>query len=249
MTLPIIMKKRQLSNEQDCEPKNESGNIVIYILGAIALVGLLIVMVRGSVTPGSAIDAETVMLRASQIQQYGTELERAVTFILRNGHSETDIRFAHPNTSSAYGVITDTPSRQIFDRQGGGAEYRAAPDGVNDGTAWQFYARTHIKDMGTDTAASMRSELVAVLPNVTEAFCNKINDLKGQDLTLTDNHDPTANGCIHAGTGNEFAGTFLDGATANTLDDTFFTHLPPTQACILCQSDGALHFYHVLLAR
>ena len=227
----------------------EAGNIVIYILGAIALVGLLIVMVRGSVSPGSAIDAETIMLRASQIQQYGTELERAVTFILRNGHSETDIRFAHPNTSSAYGVITDTPSRQIFDREGGGAEFRTPPNGINDGTGWQFYAHTHIKDMGTDTAASMRSELVAVLPNVTEAFCNRINDIKGQDLTLTDGHDPSANGCIYAGAGNEFSGVFLDGAGANTLNDGFFTHLPPTQACIRCESDGALHFYQVLLSR
>lgn len=227
----------------------ESGNILIYILGAIFLMGLLFVMIRGSQTPGGGIDAETLILRASQVQQYAGELERGVGYVLKNGHSESDIRFANPSSVGAYGDIGDTPSRQVFDRRGGGATWRNPPDGVNDGTEWQFYATTHIKDMGTDTAASMKAELIAVLPNVTEDFCAKINAINEQDLTLTDNHDPSANGCVYAGSGNEFTGTYSSGATTNTIDDSFFTHLPPKQACVLCESDGNLHFYHVLLAR
>ena len=92
------------SFEKSCP---QSGNILIYIIGAIALIGLLTVMVKGSTLPGAGIDREELELRASDIQQYAMELERAVAYILQSGYSESDIRFAHPNHSSAYGDITD----------------------------------------------------------------------------------------------------------------------------------------------
>jgi len=226
--------------------------MLVYILGAIFLMGLLVVLVRGSSTPGSGIDAEQLTLRASQVQRYTNELERAVAYILRNGASESDIRFANPSSSGGpYGDISVNPSAQVFDVSGGGATYREPPEGINDGTAWQFYATTHIKDLGTDTAASMRAELIAVLPNVTENFCDKMNDLNDQDLDLSAGvfHDPNANGCIHAGSGSEFTGTYSSGATTNTIDDTLFTFVPAKQACVRCESDDALHFYHVLMSR
>jgi hypothetical protein len=237
------------STKYDSHSCSESGNILIYILGAIFIMGLLIMAVRGSGGSGANIDEEKVMIKASQVQQYAAELERAVKYIMRNGYSESDIRFAHPDAAVAYGTISSTPGRQVFDKEGGGAEYRLPPSGINDGTYWQFYATTHIKDIGDDDSADMKAELIAVLPNVTSDFCDRINDLNEQDLTLTDNHDPTANGCIHTGTGNEFAGTFTSGASTNYLDDSFFSHLPPRQACVLCESDGELHFYHVLMGR
>jgi len=228
----------------------QSGNVLIYILGAVFLIGILTVVVRGTSAPGAALGPEEMAIKASQVQQYAGELERAVGYILKNGQSETDIRFAATNAASVYGsIVTDTPmSRQVFHRDGGGAGYRLPPERINDGTKWQFYARTHIPDMGTDTASTKKSEIIAVLPNVTDAFCARINELNDQTLTLTDPHDPSATGCIHAGEASGFAGTFVDGAGSNTLTGTFFTHLPAKQACVRCQG-GNLHFYHVLMTR
>lgn len=212
--------------------------------------GLLVVLVRGSSTPGAGIGPEEVAIKASQVQQYAAEIERGVGFILRNGHSESDVRFAHPNAAAAYGTITTNPEHQVFDRTGGGAEYKDPPSNIQTTqTPWQFYATTHMPDVGTDTPASMRAELIAVLPNVTEDFCERINDINDQDIDLSNNHDLSANGCIHAGAGNEFTGTYLSGASTNTPTAGAFTNLPATQACIQCESDSAFHFYHVLLAR
>jgi hypothetical protein len=225
----------------------QSGNMLVYILGAIFLMGLLMVLVKGSTNPGGGIDAENVIIRASDAQRYTGEIERAILNIMHNGESESDIRFAHPNAPSVYGVIGAPLTAQVFDPAGGAAEYRAPPSGINDGTAWQFYATTHIKDLGTD-GANRKAELIMVLPNVTEDFCNRINELNDQDLTLTDDHDPSANGCIYD-VGNEFTGTYASGGSVNEIDDTLFTHLPPNQACIHCESDDKLHYYHVLLAR
>lgn len=232
---------------------SQSGNIIVYILGAIFLMGILVMLVKGSSNPGGGIDAETIVIRASDAQRYAGEIERAVSIVMQNGASEADIRFSHPNGSSAYGATLTAPlTRQIFDPQGGAAEYRLPPTGVNDGTRWQFFATTHIKDMGTDDPNEQKAELIMVLPNVTEAFCNKINEINDQALVLvpaaSNYQDPSANGCIYA-PGSEFInGTFLKGSSVNTIDDTLFTHLPAPEACVRCQG-GNLHYYHVLLAR
>jgi len=108
----------------------QSGNILIYILGAIFLLGLLIITVRGSSTPGNNIDEEELILRVAEVQQFGAELENAISFILQKGFSELDIRFGHPDAAAGYGLITDTPERQVFDRNGGGAIYRTPPNNI-----------------------------------------------------------------------------------------------------------------------
>ena len=158
---------------------SESGNILIYILGAIFLLGLLVVISKGSVTPGASIDHETLMIRVSEVQEYGKELEQAVSYVMANGHSEVDIRFAHPDASSAYGDITDTPSRQVFSRDGGGARYREPPEGIQTtATDWIFTGNNKVNNVGTSIcgATSQCSDIIALLRSVTLQFCLAIND-------------------------------------------------------------------------
>ncbi len=223
--------------------------MLVYILGAVFLMGLLVMLVKGSSTPGGGIDSETVVIRTTDVQRYASEVERAVTLILRNGHSESEIRFSHPNGASAFGTVMDTPlTRQVFDGAGGAAVYRDPPVGVNDGSKWQFFSNTHITDMGTDTEADRRAELIMVLPNVTPAFCNRINQVNDQDIDIvTETQDPSDGGCIFS-PGNQFTGTFMKGSSVNVPDHTTFRHNPASQACVKCDN-GSLHFYHVLLAR
>ncbi len=154
----------------------QSGNVVVYLLGAVALLGLLIVMVRGSSTPGSNIDAEQLTIKVSEVQQYGAELERAVQFILQNGYSETDIRFAHPDAHADYGDINDDQGRQVFHRMGGGTTFRAPPAGIQTSSSpWVFTAANVVKHIGTTASDSTATDLVAVLPDVTKSFCITMN--------------------------------------------------------------------------
>ena len=73
---------------------SQSGNILIYILGAVFLLGALTIMVKGSSAPGGGIDEEALIIRVSEVQNYGRELEQAVSYIFQNGHSEADIRLS-----------------------------------------------------------------------------------------------------------------------------------------------------------
>jgi hypothetical protein len=242
----------------------ERGNMLFMILIAVVLIGLLTAAIMStSTTDGANIDNETLVIRASEIQRTASEFERAVLFIISNRKSESDIRFAHPANHTDYGdLAADTdPSDQVFHANGGGAAYREPPPDIQTaaGGKWEFYGGTAIPGVGTDKA-----DLIAVLPNVTQQFCNKINELNGQPVTPTPEDTGataagvgTAGDCLNFGALGRFDGTQQFYDTPNTVDETTFAQdsntsaaRPALQACVKCDiGPDALHFYHVLLAR
>ena len=229
---------------------NESGNILIYILGAIFLLGLLVVLVKGSSSPGSNIDEEGLMIKVAEVQQYGNELESAVAIIMSNGFSESDIRFAHPDAASSYGDITDTPTRQVFSKQGGGATFRAPPTGVQTTvTPWTFNAENWVPLVGTGSGGCGGSscvDLIAFLPYVSQSFCNIVNDKN--DITGSSGPPPPDNGtvditAVFTGSFNASyqiydSGKVLGGEKEGCFEGGGAT--PPA---------GTYHYYRVLMAR
>ena len=225
---------------------HEAGNILIYILGAIFLLGILVVMVRGSSTPGSNIDREALMIRVSEVQQYGQELERAVAYILQNDHSEADIRFAHPDADPAYGVITDTPARQVFAVEGGGARYREPPENIQvTVTDWIFTAENAVGNIGSGSCATDScADLIALLMNVRQDFCIELNNQSGMDNPA--NVPPQDQADISYST--LFTGTYTNN---NSIDDAAVV-LNNQEGCVEGDNDPAnntYHYYRVLLAR
>jgi len=230
----------------------ESGNILIYILGAIFLIGALTLMVKGSSTPGSGISEEALIIKVSEVQDYGRELETAISYIFQNGHSESDIRFAHPDADSAYGVITDTPTRQVFSRDGGGATYRDPPKNIQTTpTDWYFTGRNSVEGVGVNDNISqgnlVSADLVAMLNNVTKDFCLLINEKN--DIENTGGNPPKDVNEIQLTlpfTGS-YAETFTIGGSSGTLET--FAKL---EGCVEGDSNppaGTYHYYRVLLPR
>lgn len=224
----------------------ESGNVLFMILIAVALIALLTAAISGGDTQNKNIDNETLVLRTSEVQRYAKELEQAVQIITRNAAvSETDFRFAHPEAPSDYGTITDTPSLQIFSPEGGAATYRAPPADINDGSAWEFYGTTAVPGIGTS-----RADLVAVLPNVTAAFCTRLNTLVGQSAAPQD-----TSACIYTGATGRFNASTQYSSSPNTMNESSFAQdttisaaKPAPQACVQC-SDSSYHFYTVIFPR
>lgn len=223
----------------------EAGNIILYVLIGIVLVGLLTAAIRNVGGGKDNIDTEDMILKAGQVQRYGAELARGVSMILEKKISESDIRFGHPDAAAEYGLITDTPDRQVFDQADGGrAAYRAAPSGVNDGSAWEFFATSAIPQVGSDKA-----DLIAVLPNVTQEFCEIANAQLGFAAGTQPADDAMGSpACVMGAASNRFDGTF-DDAGPNSLDESSFSKLPAPQACVQCASDNSYNYYYVLLAR
>ncbi|OIN85634.1 MAG: hypothetical protein AUJ12_08805 [Alphaproteobacteria bacterium CG1_02_46_17] len=226
------------------QSRNEAGNIIVYVLLGIILLGLLTVALRNSGGGQDNIDTESLILKAGQTQRYAAELAKGVSILLENHVSEADIRFAHPDAATDYGTITTNPENQVFDVTAGRATYQPPPDGINDGSAWEFFGTSAIPQVGSDKA-----ELIAVLPNVTPEFCQAMNTLLGFDSGSQPTDDPNGSPpCVMGGSTDRFDGTF-DDASPNPLDDTSFSKLPAYQACVVCRSDGSYNYYYVLMAR
>ncbi|MCC7305243.1 MAG: hypothetical protein IT558_03175 [Alphaproteobacteria bacterium] len=237
---------------------HEQGNMLFMILIAVVLIGALTaaIMQSGN-TESASVDKETIVIRVSETQRTAGELEKAVLYILNNSHSEADIRFAHPDAPSSYGDLSADadPADQVFAPSGGAATYPKVPDGINDGSKWEFYGGTAIPGVGSD-----RADLIAVLPRVTQQFCDRVNQLNGQsvpeDTGASAAAGPSPGNCLFQGAVGRFNDTQQFYGTPNTTDAASFTQdpeisaaRPAQEACVLCELDGKNHFYHVLLAR
>ena len=232
----------QNHNSSHLQNNNEGGNVLFIILIAIVLIGALSAAIQGTSQQNSHIDDETLILRISEAQRYASEFEQGIGYIMQNGFSEVDIRFAHPDAHTDYGDLSaDTDkSDQLFAREGGASYYRTPPEGINDGSAWEFYASTAFPEVGSDLA-----ELIAILPNVTQNFCEQINNIIGYDAT-----QPTDTAtCLYDGATSRFDASTQFASSPNTVDTATFSLKPSLQGCVQCSSDSSYHFYHVLMAR
>lgn len=225
----------------------QSGNVIFFILLGIVLLGLVTAAMRSGGLEGSNIDRETGAINISRLKDQANAIERGIAFIMQNGPSETDLRFAHANAAAEYGNNASiTPQFQLFNRSGGGVEYLPPPPGVNDGSDWEFFGNTHLPQVGSD-----KPELVAVLPNITEAVCTTINQQTGYTGTPTDSGGGSGTlGCIHSDPGSRFSATTqFPSLASNATDEGSFSIKPAMQGCITCTADGSHHYFRVLLAR
>jgi len=173
-----------------------------------------------------------------------------VAYVMANGHSETDIRFAHPDAASAYGDITDVPSRQIFSRAGGGATYRAPPSDIQTTpTDWIFVGRNVVHQVGSvaHCGTDNCTDLIALLMNVSKSFCLLMND-KSNVINTAGEPPKEYAGFNYTDlfTGSfEYSKTMLNGAGAAELHGKL-------EGCFEGDTDppaGTYHYYRVLLAR
>lgn len=239
-----------------CPLPQSSGNMLVYILGAIFLMGVLVMVVKGNTQEGIGLDVEKATLRVTQVQAFGARVEAGINRILDSGRSESELRFAYAAGSgyvashANYGSATSDTTRQVFNAAGGNVEFWPPPADIlaSAGITWGFYAMTHIKDFGSNNSSLQKAELLMVLPIVTENFCRAVNRANGQNLDLTQIMDTSTNGTVHAGTANAFAGTFVSGSGTNRLEDALFTKHPAAEACIRLHT-GDYAYYRVLLAR
>lgn len=228
------------------KPLAECGSILVYILIGIVLLGVLTLALRNTGVGGvSDIDKEQLILKSGQVQKYGSDLAAVVAQLVTDGVSEEDIRFAHDDAATEYGNISVNPVNQVFGKDGGKAAYKLPPEGINDGSQWEFFGSSRIVQVGSD-----RSELIAVLPNVTENFCKTMNAQLGFDPAQqpTDNSTGSSPDCVMGTSSDRFTGTFSD-TTPNILDGSTFSKLPALHACVYCASDSTYNYYYVLLAR
>ncbi len=228
--------------------KRQSGNVLWFILIAVALLGMLtMVLTRSGSTVDQSADIEQLRITAGQLLGYSKSIEAAVQNMKLRGISERDISFQNPTTATDYtnANCLDNACR-IFHVDGAGLTYRNFA-GANDGSDWIF---TGANNVGTtagpvgSTAAVTGNDLIMLLPNVNQTLCIQINrDLSvgtAGTLPIDDEIDTAA-----------FIGTYAPGGPTILEGDTTNLELNRKNAgCFIDANDSnKIYFYQVLLAR
>lgn len=231
---------------------HNSGNILIAILIAIALMGALTVVMSDGFSGAKSISDTEMDAKARKILEYSQSVKDAVELLyLQKGLSETEFLFAHQKNHSDYGDDPGTtPEKQVFSQLGGGATFMwPIPEGINNGTPWEFYGKTFAPEVGTTGYDGLSEDLMIVLPNVTESFCRAINKTVG--YATTDAIPSDYNSCAIDKTAARWNNSYPSGGgIGNTMDkgSEGWLHTPAPYGCVQC-AGPVYYYYYTLLAR
>jgi len=232
--------------------EGERGNVLWFILIAVALIGILTAVVSRS---GSSVDQtggyEQKNISISKLLRYAKSLEAAVQNMKLNTISENDISFANDVTSTDYtnsscdaAADQSWPSCLLFDERGAGLVYQNFPD-LNDGSDWIFTGAVNVgtsdDPVGTYGSGS-GNDLIMLLPNASTALCTQLNTQYGIGTAGTIPVDTTGIDST-AFTGSYSGLSVLDG------DPSPFELNGQRFGCFVDDDAGIQYFYYVLLAR
>ncbi len=214
---------------------NQSGNILFYILIAVALLAALSFTVaqsgRGSM---SNLSNEKAALYATEIIEYGNILAQATSQIRLRGYKDTQISFENTKVTGYTNTNCTEDECEIFHVNGGGINWSAPPKNTNDGTDWLITVN-NITNIGTTSV-----DLVMLLQNVNLSVCQQINKKLYGTITIPQEEDTitltkftgTYSGLSISDSGNVMAGNYAYCFEGNSTP-----------------AAGTYHYYQVLIAR
>jgi hypothetical protein len=165
-------------------PKDQSGNVLFYILLAIALIAALSYAVQqtsrsGGVAHLSDGQASTM---ATEILTYGNHVATAVSKLKLRGCTDTQLGMENSVVVGYInGLAPVDESCHVFSPAGGAITWVTPPTGMNNGTPWFISGRTTVhQDSGfASSNAASNVDLVMLLFGLPQALCQKINTRLG----------------------------------------------------------------------
>jgi len=247
----MLKKNKNLLN------KNQRGNALFLILIAVALFAALSYAVTQSGRSSGTIDRETAIIAASQITQYPSSLETAITRMIITGVQPSEVHFDHTTyNSDAAANVNDEGN--VFKGNGGGATKTSPPNNIGNaqgdwpvqGTlsngTWGYKDVTdsvngyYIEGVGTDADITGR-DAIAYLHDIAVGVCEQIN--KGLDIAI--NPIPFQNTAVvydALGNGVGASGPAVAGGSANT-----FGALPESPFGCIKNGTTSYDYYHALI--
>ncbi len=233
-----IPAAEKLDNESKQMTNPQSGNVLWFILIAVALLAALTMVIsRSGSTVDQSGDVEQQRVKISQMLRYAKSLEAGVQQTRLRGVSENDMSFWHDSNGDNIENATDTyfnanctvTDCHLFDVGGAGLTYSAPPSGISSATDWVFNGTNDILDVGTTAP-----DLILILPQISTSICAQINRMLETTYGgVESNVDFTA-----------FDGTF-------TATETIDLAIGQQAGCIDYQNgpDVEPFFYQVLIKR
>jgi len=247
--------------------KSQSGNVLVFILIAIILIGLLTVsLTRSSNTTNDTGSYEQNQIAAAEILRYAKSIEVGVQNLLARGCGENELSFWHDSDGNGTEDASDdyynptAPSNRschVYQSAGAGIAYTPPLENWLDQSGAgqiqynQIYitGRTCVDGVGADfsdncqTSSNNFSELLIYFPYIKEQICQIINKELGINEIPLDRGASISNTPIFTG---NYSNTINIGVV-----DAGQTLKSKRSGCLESVSLplGGYHFYHVLHAR
>ena len=228
--------------------KNESGNVMFYILIAIALLAALSFAIsqsgRGSV---SDVTADRQRLLVAEILDYADTVKKSVQILRLRGVAFSRLDFDVPALAGYDNASCTTDECLIFNVNGGGAVYKQASSSATVSAAdWIFTAANEVEEIGTTAGAASGADLLMVLTPVKREICLALNVRLGIANNGAGGDAPDD---AEIDLSIPFTGTASYSKTLG--DEAGATKLGPghNAACFKDGASGNYIFYQVLLPR
>ena len=230
--------------------KSESGNVIFYILIAVALLASLSFAVsQGNRGSSQQVSEERARLIASEIIEYANIMTSAVSQIRLRGTDLSALCFDHTSWGASdynhAGCGDDL--NKIFHPSGAGLDWSNAPAEAMDASAspdnlWHIYGDNEIQNVGSTTGDANGADLILLADEISLPVCQKLNELLGVTAANTAPPTDTAYGTTR------YIGAF--GYTATIGDEVGGAALSGQSAgCFLNTTTSEYAYYKVLIAR
>ncbi len=223
---------------------NERGNVMFYILIAVALMAALIFAVgqsgRGSI---QGVNQEKARILASEIIDYSNTIATAYAQLRLRGCKLAEMSFENTvdlNYTNA-GAPADK-SCHLFELAGGGITFKLPPVEALTGVGKQMITgELEIEEVGTTCAATTCAELLLASGPFTKTVCDQINTR----LKVNEEGDATPIDAAEFMTRDEFVGAMNFEANIGTAP-TAGAIFRKTAACLQDSDDTFYYFYKIL---
>lgn len=174
--------------------KSERGNVLFYILIAVALLAALSYAVANSSRGNlNQITEEKARLFATEIIEYANIMTNAVAQLRLRGVGANELCFDHdswPNNDYNHAGCADD-THKIFHPAGAGLIWTQPPEGAMGASPvpdnlWHIYGDNAVDNVGTTCATADCADLILVVDELNEQTCIQLNELLG----VTSEGDP-----------------------------------------------------------
>jgi hypothetical protein len=241
--------------------RDQSGNVLFYILIGVALLAALSYTVAQTNRGGAqSISKEKAGIVASEIIEYAQIVGNAVSQLRLRGVRDSELSFENDAVTGYENVNCGNDSCKIYDLDGGGISYSAPKEDWLDSKFSEEprYGELYFNAsaMGISKGSDAKDDLIMFVPYLKKSICIAINKALSihldSDDTPSEKNGPFETSAKFNGFYNDVADFYVAGDNTNGQGELFSSYsagCTKSSGMGAAPAEGSYHFFKVLIAR
>jgi len=241
--------------------RNQSGNVLFYILIGVTLLAALSYTVAQTNRGGAqSVSKEKAGIVASEVIGYADIVGNAVSQLRLRGVSVNKISFENEEVTGYENANCIDDSCKIFDLDGGGIVYAVPKE---DWLESKYSSEPRYKElyfngsaMGLGKGSDTKDDLILFIPYLKKSVCIAINDALSIPLDTDDipseKNGPFETAAKFDGSYNDVPDFYVAGDNTAGQDELFSSYsagCTKSSGAGAAPVSGSYHFFKVLIAR